>query len=237
MEKRILLALLAVLTVAFARHSAGPSAPAEGAPSGPEAVPVDLEEIEDLSLEDLEELNGGEVRIIRHPKTGVPLEIEGVFSARPILTAEDAVSALLNVRGLMGVGGSEFSCEDVDDERNGIRAFTLRQLYEGIPVEQGVFQVYAGDDGTPIAVRGIWRETAGAAVRPSVTAEEGKKSLTLEGGSRAASPELVIYAPDGGGPSLSWRYWISSGDPLKEKYVFVSAGDGTVLGERPAALD
>jgi hypothetical protein len=80
---------------------------------------------ENLSIEDIMELNHGNVEITRDPATDIPKWIDGIFTTRTITSEEDAVLALLDVRGIFGIESSNFACVDIDDSREKLRAFIV----------------------------------------------------------------------------------------------------------------
>ena len=147
---------------------------------------------EDLDKDALNALNNNKLKITNNPETGLPRQISGIFSTKTIQTAEDALYAMMSVRTFMQIEGREFICveEDFsDDEKN---VFFFLQVYEGLPVEQGVFRVSATKEGTPLSLYGTYCSGIDVATTPTITAEEAKQEVTLADDAKIESVQLVI---------------------------------------------
>jgi len=134
---------------------------------------------EDLSYDDLKELNGGNVEtkgqswahtdessyvederlplgIEMRYFTYTVREINGIFSTRKIRTSNDAVYALMSVRSHFDIKDVSFACtEKITTEDK--RAFFLQQLHKGVAVSGGGYYIEASKKGIPICVRGCFQ--------------------------------------------------------------------------------
>lgn len=195
---------------------------------------------EDFTEEQLLERKGGALRIVRDPLTGRPKEIAGSFTTRVIVGEQDALMALLSVRSLMGVSDYQFACTEADDERNDFCVFTLQQLYQGVPVEMGIFRVVADKKGVPVSVSGTYQPGIQIDTEPELTAEEGRRLLDLPFGSKVLSVRLAVYTDDDWKYHLVWRYSIASqaffGD-LEDRVAYLDAATGELLEDAVTVLN
>jgi Zn-dependent metalloprotease len=202
----------------------------------PVQIAVDLSSAEeDLSLEEIRALSGGRLEIVTDPRTGLPAQIEAVFSARKIFTAEDAVRSLFSVRTLMRIKGFAFACID-SESRESVNVFFLQQLHEGVPVFGGMFRVIAGKDGTPVSVSGTYKPGIVLDTRPSLSARAAGESVPLDFGMKLSEAGLEIYELSESDYRLCRKYYVKSKDKAKEKLVFVDAHSGEMIAELPLAI-
>ncbi|MBD5103518.1 MAG: hypothetical protein HDT47_01490 [Ruminococcaceae bacterium] len=202
-----------------------------------EELPIDSSMIqEDLSIDDLSNMNGGDVEIIRDPLTNIPRQINGIFSSQLILTPNDAVLALMSVRSVMHISGQSFSLIDIED-RTDLRVFTLEQLYCGIPVENGLFRVIATNDGIPISVQGTYQQGIELDIVPKISEEKSREMVVLSIGTKIESISLVIFTMDDNTIHLSWKYNVTSTDVLKNKITYIDATDGYILSEIATSIE
>ncbi|MDR2087884.1 MAG: hypothetical protein LBP73_00835 [Clostridiales Family XIII bacterium] len=192
---------------------------------------------EDLSLEDIIALNHGDVEIIRDPATDIPRQINGIFTTRSILSEEDAVLALLSVRGILGIESSNFACIDIDDSRENLRVFSLEQLHNGLSVWGGGFRVTASKTGAPVSVGGTFQRGIEIETTPRLDEQEACKRVTLKSGQKTKKVQLMVFTAPDSEPRLSWQIVVGAKNPLDEKLVMVDALSGSVLAEYPLAID
>lgn len=190
---------------------------------------------EDLDENALNELNGGFVNIIYDSKTDIPKQIDGIFSTKKIETAEDALYAMMSVRTFMKIHGVQFACIDSNLSEDDINTFVFTQVYEGIAVDNCIFRIVADKDGTPRSVYGIYGNDIEINTVPSIPAKAGIEFVTLSEDTRISSYQLVIYKKNSE-YFLSWKYKISSKDPLHEKYVYIDAHTGQLVADIPNAI-
>jgi hypothetical protein len=201
-------------------------------------IPIQVEDAqfyEALSLNDIEELSGGTVDVVYFPDIDIPKEITGVFSPGTIKTPEDAVLALTSVRDIMCIDSFSFVCVEIE-ERKRNRMFHLQQVYKGLSVENGNFRVVAGYDGEPLAVAGLYIAGIDLDITPKLTSREGERYTKIDSAMKVVFSELVIYQDAEKMMHLSWKYNISSKNPLEAKTVFVDAKTGEFLAETPVAI-
>lgn len=197
----------------------------------PEKTLADLEAVtEDFDMEELNELNHGEVQVYYDAVTGKLRQIDGKFSTKRILTKEDALLALMSVRSLMGITAYDYSCEAIDDERNELCVYFFRQLYEGVPVEDGYFRVAAAKDGEPVSVSGAFQEVAAVDKEPSVSYRDGQKMFSRSFGSKIESVQLVVYKEEEE-THLCWKYLVSAGNLPESRNIYVDANTGKMVYE------
>lgn len=189
---------------------------------------------EDLSIEELQALNNGEIPIYKDQETGMVRMIEGQFSNRVVKNEQDALMALLSVRSIMGIKEYSFTCVKVDDERNESCVYFLQQLYNEIPVDSGIFRVVVTKDGKTISVSGTYRDGIEVDQEPQMTSEEAEKALALPSGTHINNVELVIYGTKKEGYALAWKCDVSYRKLFQEtdrKEIYVEDVSGTVLSE------
>ncbi len=139
---------------------------------------------------------------------------------KKVTSPEDAV-ALINAIGYkFGVSNYSFHAENEDNGNDEVRIYYLKQLYEGIPVEEGFFRIYTNVDGTVTSVSGLYVNANLDDVTPRVSLEGAMNGNEIKGAARA---ELVITEL-AGRPELSWKIYKRNGDT-----TFISAMDGTIL--------
>jgi Zn-dependent metalloprotease len=189
---------------------------------------------EDLSVDDIMELNGWKPDLIWYGReTGVPWRIGGQFTTMKIKNARDAVKSLSCVRGVMRIGDLSFACVKTESDGD-VRTFHLQQLYKGLMVYDGYFEVSAKKSGEPYELRGIYIPDLDIDVKPALTADEAKKHVSSPEGRSVAEPLLMIYAQTDDANSaihLCWRFKINISRSLPEKYVFINAHTGETIGE------
>jgi hypothetical protein len=229
-----LCALLALIFLSLSGGCGGRPAQAEP----PEPIPVDAALIGDaLSMEELTAPGRGPIEIIRDPETGLPRQINGRFTSRIVLTPQDAVLALTDVRSVMNISDFAFACADTDESRVALRVFTLEQLYRGIPVTGGSFRVFATKDGEAAAVSGVYRRDIDIDPTPKIQEKTAEKSVPLGKGMRIEAVRLTIFTPPGKSPALCWEYRVASADVLGGKTVYIDAVTGAVSAEIPSAVE
>ena len=199
-----------------------------------EEILSDLNNYEDLSIEELQTLNNGEVPIYKDQETGMVRMIEGQFSNRVVKNTQDALMALLSVRSIMGIKEYSFTCMKVDGERNESCVYFLQQLYKEIPVDSGIFRVAVTKDGKTISVSGTYRDKIEVDQNPQMTSEEAEKILDLPSGSHINNVEPVIYGTQKDDYALAWKFDVSYREFFQEtdrKEIYVDDVSGTVLSE------
>lgn len=190
-------------------------------------------ETEDLTVEQLQEMNGDSLEVALSPKTERIRELRGKFSNVTIQKPEDALLALMSVRTIFGISGQEFTCIQVDEEEDH-RTYWLQQLYKGVPVDQGVFRIVASSKGMPEYVRGVYQDGLNLEVKPDLDVEEALKKYGVEESVKETS--LVIYSSSNVEPTLSWRYLANVGT-AKEKYLYLDANTGELLENRSMIIE
>lgn len=200
----------------------------------PEEIKINESKLkEDLSMDDLRNLNGGYVEIkgqswahtdessyvgdervplgieMRYFNSSVR-EINGVFSTRKILTANDAAYALMSVRSYLNIKNASFACtEKITTEDK--RAFFLQQLYNGVAVSNGGYYIEASKNGTPICVRGgfFLNFTTDIDLEPKISERKAlatvKKNMPPNERIEVRRSQLFIYEPDSK-DRLVWRF-------------------------------
>jgi hypothetical protein len=204
----------------------------------PEAIRFDAKLLNDaLSIEDIKAPGHDPVEIIRDPATGLPWQINGKFTPRIILTPQDAVLALTDMRDIMNISDFAFACADVDESRVALRVFTLEQLYLGIPVTDGRFRVIATKDGEAAAVSGVFRQDIDVDPIPKIPEKDAEKALSLGKEMRIEAVRLAIFTLPKKPPALCWEYRIASADVLGGKTVYIDAATGEVSADISTAVE
>lgn len=190
---------------------------------------------ENFTEDELFTMNGENLKIFRDPVSDIPRQIEGRFTTRTIRNEQDALMALLSVRGLMNITDYQFACTETDDDRNDFCVFTLQQLYQNIPVEMGYFRIVADKEGNPVSVSGTYQPEISMETEARLSAKEGGKLLPLGFGSKILSVKLVIYTDVDGNYHLAWRYSIASGQfmgSLEDRIIYLDAVKGEILQDK-----
>lgn len=195
-----------------------------------EEIPIDMSQVtENLSIRDLKEMNGDDLVVnYDYSNSETPRNIIGVFTTRKILTPEDALYALMSVRGIMKIEETSFACTNVVDW--GVKKiFYFQQLYKGIPVEGGDLGVSATGEGEPLSASGYYMPVKEIDVTPRFSIEEALESVNLEKGTRVDNYQLVISQDH-----LVWKVTVVGwgfrrGDRDAFKIVYVDASTGSVL--------
>lgn len=195
----------------------------------------DMTNAEDLSLEDIFELNNRFIEIGYSPETSKVREIDGKYSTIKVSNRTDAVKSLSSVRSLYGIDSLEFSCI-LDEERTDFRVFELQQLYYGIPVFGGYFRIAADYEGTTCYIRGDYIICSGLNVEPSYSKTAVKKVITDTYDGKVKETILFVYVGVDRKPILAWRIYLKTGDILNDKHIFVDALTGEILCSYPLAI-
>lgn len=186
-------------------------------------------EIPNLGIKDINELNNGKADIIYNSiQSDIVYKINGKFSLQKINSKEDAVMALLNVRRIMNIQGYDFYCFNIEkDHENEI--YSLCQLYDGIPVEDGQFTITVNENREPIAVIGKYLHNIEIDSNPKIDAKKGSKLIKISNSNKIISAQLVVYTSAEQISSLCWKYIILSFDGLKKRIAYIDAHSGEQL--------
>lgn len=210
-------------------------------PAAMEVLPIDMTLInEDLSLQEIKDLNEGHLNITYFPDAGnIPKEINGLFSTRKIFTAEDALYALLSVRTIMRIEDASFACTKEDDSGE-YKRFDFVQMYKGLPVFNGGFTVYATkEEGEPVSVSGFYMSGLNLDVNPEITEKEARKAVKTEGRTKITESRLVVYGTYGKSEPescLAYKFVVSGKDMINSKEVYVNAVTGNIIAEYPLVM-
>lgn len=200
-----------------------------------------------LSFDSIIELNSGIADIIYFPNTILPKEINVKFTTGTILTPKDAVLALSSVRDIMRIDDISYSVMEIDRrEHMGFNVFYLKQIYKGLEVFNGSFEVIATFEGEPVAVSGYHVNGIDLDITPKLSSTKSKKSIKLEKGTKISSSRLIIYevfdaydeviSDSIDNIRLCWLFEIYSTDVLKQKEIIVDANTGDILSDIPLAI-
>ena len=190
---------------------------------------VNTSDITDLDISYLFENN---IEIINDPSTGIPREIKGTFTTASIKSPEDALKVLLSLRTIMGIKTDSFCSIAVDDERSEYIVYTLEQLYNGVLVDNGVFNVVVDKRaGTVVAVSGIYQDNIMIETNPLIDSVYGLDLLNLTWKQTVVKTDLVIYDTEEDDYLLCWKYDVQSTDISENKTSYVNAKTGEVVKE------
>jgi Zn-dependent metalloprotease len=188
-----------------------------------------------VTIDEIRGNSDGIVEINTSPETGLPREITGKFSDRSILSAEDALASLGGVRDIMGIRTFAYASEGVE-ERSKIRLFSLRQIYEGLPVIEGRFTVIATTAGEAYAVRGHYVNIEGVGVSPQLREADAKAMLGIAGSDKPGKGRLVIYSDIDTPAALCWEFRVNANSPASKRYIYQDANTGEILADIPVAV-
>lgn len=83
-------------------------------------------------------------------------QISGRFSRQLVLNENDALSVLISVRGLFKIQSFEYCLELHDNSSDETETYILRQLWNGISVDDGVFSIVTSKTGEIKLIRGVY---------------------------------------------------------------------------------
>lgn len=190
---------------------------------------VSTSDITDLDISYLFE---NDIEIINDPSTGIPREIKGAFSTASIKSPEGALKVLLSLRTIMGIKTDSFCSIAVDDDRSKYIVYTLGQLYNGVIVDNGVFNVVADKrTGTVVAVNGIYQDNIMIETNPLIDSVYGLDLLNLTRKQTVVKTDLVIYSTEEDDYLLCWKYDVQSTDISENKTSYVNAKTGEIVQE------
>lgn len=196
----------------------------------PEEITLDDMAIDDMTINKLKEINSGNIEIISSPTTGITREINGIFSSIKIVSKEDALRALLNVRGIFQISDDySFCCIEIDKDRIDLQVFTFNQLYKGIIVDGATFRVVAMKDGTPTSVSGVYQCISDTNVVPEISSELALETVPLSRNAHVVALYLVVYVDKNDRSHLCWKYETCSNWLTEHNIYYVDAHDGSLI--------
>ena len=114
------------------------------------------ENFPDFSKEEIEDMNEKMVKFDYNLVNGMLRQISGKFSNQIVLNEKDALLALISVRGIFGIQSFEYCLETYDSSSNESDIYILRQLWNGISVDEGVFSIIVSKKGETKQIRGVY---------------------------------------------------------------------------------
>jgi Zn-dependent metalloprotease len=196
----------------------------------------------DLSQAKLEELvKGSDLQVHLGENQDVRLlygdKIGDVFPEK-VESVEDAISALNNVKTVLGIGDpyDEFDGDSVTLEEDTV--YRLARSHRGVPVYAREVKVITGGNGAVSAISSNYCKDIGAsfnttpslsqadaesAAREAVKREAADFGSSLDDADIAAASELVIYTLYDTPPVLTWRV-SACGGPVNHDYFIDQQG-------------
>lgn len=117
-------------------------------------LPYDIQKISyDFSKDEMDKKN---VNLEYDLVNGRLKQISGRFSSQLVLNENDALSALISVRKLFNIQSFEYCLELHDNNSDETETYILRQLWKGIPVDDGVFSIVTSKIGEIKLIRGAY---------------------------------------------------------------------------------
>ncbi len=233
----IIIAIIAavVVTIAIVAAVVVTIAPAEGdeddgaemtVVSSYEKIDFDLSaDYEDLTEDDLRQMNDGDVDIYYLSTESTVRSIEGTFSSQIVTNEQEALAALMSVRSLMGIESYDYCCVSADTGNNTV--YTLAQLYEGVRVDNGFFRVTVSETGETVSVSGEYAAVDAVDTTPKLTASECAANISLSQGQEIVSAEAVILESE---RTLCWKYTIyDTSNRANDCAVYLSASTGETV--------
>ncbi|HEY1251475.1 MAG TPA: hypothetical protein VGH97_09815, partial [Thermoanaerobaculia bacterium] len=199
----------------------------------------------------LAERVGRDVRIVRRPGVGTPAQIRGAAlqtrAAAAVGEDADVLTSrtfLRRNRSLLGLADPDAELALVSDARVpdplGLSHLRFEQRHRGLPVWPAGLIVHLDREGSVYLVDGAFVPSPQAGVptlRPVVGAAAAARTALAKASSkaRAATPELIVYAPGRKRPRLAWRIAIS-GRFDEAAYVVVDALTGARIATIPRVM-
>ena len=197
-------------------------------------INIDVTTLPNLTIEDLEAMSGEEshLSIIRNPNTKLVQTVNGKFYDSTIQTAEDAVTALMSLRGLYEIPDDtifRFTGTDVDIDGNAI--YQLQQTLDGLLVGDEPFELAVDIEGNPIYITGDYIPISDIDTTPTISVDEAKSILNteLELGEYVKSTNLIIYKSVSGEYYLAWELLVNSTSFERPSRYLVDAHTGEDL--------
>jgi len=193
------------------------------------------EYLEALSYDDIIDLNNGDAEFWRWNFDN--RRIKGRFSPISVFTPEDAVLSLTSIRELYDIESFSFICTTPSNsgDRN---VYYLQQVYEGIPVQNGRFEVFVSSEGEPFEVGGIYIDAKGLNPIPDISAYEASEVIELEEEAFIRWSQLVVFKPYPYDKDalLCWYFQIDSIYIDLRQGVIVDAHTGEFVAGRVGAI-
>jgi hypothetical protein len=185
---------------------------------------------EALSIEDIIDLTDGDVTIRRYNRGygyrgGNISEISGRFTTGTILTPRDAVRALTSVRDIMNIGSFSYICTE---GRKG--EYHLQQIYKGVEIINGRFEILATDEGIPLFIGGWHVDVGKLNPNPSISSCIARESIHFEEGTWISETKLIIYQTYEGEIHLCWYFQMNSIYIDQRQGILVDAHTGDFIG-------
>ena len=142
----------------------------------------------------------------------------------PVNSPEDAVAAIAAVSDLFHIEEFHYHASRVEGRTKDENAFFVRQLYQGIPVSGGYFEVTTTKDGSVTRIDGSYAKVTVDTLEPVITAEEVVKMTDVHDVVEPTHCELSIYTYPEGNCVLAWAIQNKRGS-----WAYVDAIEGKLL--------
>ncbi|MHB8793204.1 MAG: M4 family metallopeptidase [Thermoleophilia bacterium] len=169
--------------------------------------------------------------------TGVPAFITGSITPPVDGSPLDETLAFLSVNReifQMNDPAAELVVERQYGDGLGMVHLQMAQVYKGIPVFGAELGVHYTADGKISTVNGNYVPGISIPIEPGITAEEAADAARSDLGfdvdpSSFEPTQLVVFAPAGSEPRLTWKVTLSSDEPPTRMVYFIDAADGAMV--------
>ena len=159
---------------------------------------------------------------------GSPKEVTGQISLRKVKNASDAASVLMSTRKIFKITGKDFYCIGKDTGRKKYDLYFLGQLYKGIPVEKGFFNVYVTKKGKTVSISGQYQRGIHLSVDPKLSKKQALEHV--KAGHHKGAAKLVVY-PKGNG-ILAYKCSIKDNYNHILAYTYIDAHTGKQIAKQ-----
>ena len=154
---------------------------------------------------------------------GVIRYLRGTIDS-PVNSPEDAVAAIAAVSDLFHIEDFHYHASRVEGSSRNEHAYLVRQLYQGIPVTGGYFEVTTTKDGTVTRIDGIYADVTIDTLEPVITPEEVIAMTEVHNVENPTHCELCIYTYPEGTCTLAWGIYNARGS-----WADIDALEGNLL--------
>lgn len=194
-----------------------------------------IEDVGELTYEDLAALNGGEIPSITYSAANDNVsKIEGICSSIPVFNSESAFSVLDSLSNLLGITEPETQIEFLNYQKSPANnVFIFHQLYKGLPVIGYNISLFADPEtGTVKRINNQFHpQLELATITPEITADKAASIASAEFKAEVTDgPVLVVFyvftEDEISKPVLAWKL---STDSFDASNVYIDAITGDVL--------
>lgn len=183
------------------------------------------------------QLAQGQLASVRFdPETDSPAFITGSITAPAGANQYESAQSFFTANKelfRMSDPATELTLKRQTGDQLGMTHVHMSQQHEGIPVYAAEMSVHFSQDGKILAVNGHYVPDIAVSTTPDINVDDAVKAAQADLGYAAPSssrelPLLMIFAPSGQTPQLTWKITLASDDPPLRTAYFVDAHTGKI---------